>query len=212
VGPGRAGPRKAPAPRRGPVAACALLCPHLSSVCFAPSFPLAFIPPLFNPLVSQLIFYSPPCRCRLLREGAAADDCRVTPLVCRVRVNLIAPAPSSLAPRTPHPAPRRYQTIEAAVFDLLTSQNDRHAQNIFIDNDGSMRLIDNEVRSFSGTWQLAQWRVGGRMECGTRGAGRVGVSGSSVLGVCLPSWKCVLGGPLVLPLPCTQVIEASPLQ
>ncbi|GIL79952.1 hypothetical protein Vretimale_12814 [Volvox reticuliferus] len=36
------------------------------------------------------------------------------------------------------------QAIHAAIFDLLTSQNDRHAQNVFIDNDGTMRLIDNE--------------------------------------------------------------------
>ena len=34
--------------------------------------------------------------------------------------------------------------IMSAIFDLLTSQCDRHAQNLFIDEDGSVRLIDNE--------------------------------------------------------------------
>ncbi|PNW74251.1 hypothetical protein CHLRE_13g591250v5 [Chlamydomonas reinhardtii] len=40
------------------------------------------------------------------------------------------------------------QTVRAALFDLLTSQNDRHAQNIFINGDGSIRLIDNERAFF----------------------------------------------------------------
>lgn len=36
------------------------------------------------------------------------------------------------------------QVPRAAIFDLLTSQNDRHAQNLFINPDGSLSLIDNE--------------------------------------------------------------------
>jgi hypothetical protein len=57
-----------------------------------------------------------------------------------------AATPASVRRTRPSP-----QTIRAAVFDLLTSQNDRHAQNIFINGDGSMRLIDNEVRRRMGT-------------------------------------------------------------
>ncbi len=41
--------------------------------------------------------------------------------------------------------PGPLQAVRAAIFDLLTSQNDRHAQNLFINADGSLRLIDNEV-------------------------------------------------------------------
>ncbi|KAL6755005.1 hypothetical protein V8C86DRAFT_2686314 [Haematococcus lacustris] len=37
------------------------------------------------------------------------------------------------------------QVVRAAIFDLLTSQCDRHAQNIFIDEEGRLRLIDNEA-------------------------------------------------------------------
>lgn len=40
------------------------------------------------------------------------------------------------------------QAVRGAIFDLLTSQNDRHAQNLFINADGSLRLIDNE-RAFN---------------------------------------------------------------
>lgn len=36
------------------------------------------------------------------------------------------------------------QVPRAAIFDLLTSQNDRHAQNLFINPDGTLSLIDNE--------------------------------------------------------------------
>lgn len=36
----------------------------------------------------------------------------------------------------------------AAIFDLLTSQCDRHAQNIFIHEDGTLMLIDNERALF----------------------------------------------------------------
>lgn len=53
------------------------------------------------------------------------------------------------------------QAIRGAVFDLLTSQNDRHAQNLFINGDGSIALIDNEVgratrRKREGGWGRAQ--------------------------------------------------------
>ncbi len=33
--------------------------------------------------------------------------------------------------------------IRAAIYDLLTSQCDRHAQNVFLDADGNIKLIDN---------------------------------------------------------------------
>ncbi|GFR49181.1 hypothetical protein Agub_g11205, partial [Astrephomene gubernaculifera] len=39
----------------------------------------------------------------------------------------------------------RTRVLRAAVFDLLTSQCDRHAQNIFIQEDGNIVLIDNEA-------------------------------------------------------------------
>ncbi|GMH35315.1 hypothetical protein BSKO_03183 [Bryopsis sp. KO-2023] len=35
------------------------------------------------------------------------------------------------------------QVVEAAIFDLLTSQCDRHSNNIFIDEQGGLTLIDN---------------------------------------------------------------------
>uniref|UniRef100_A0A7S0RET0 PI3K/PI4K catalytic domain-containing protein n=1 Tax=Chlamydomonas leiostraca TaxID=1034604 RepID=A0A7S0RET0_9CHLO len=37
------------------------------------------------------------------------------------------------------------QVVRGAIFDLLTSQCDRHAQNIFINEDGQLKLIDNEA-------------------------------------------------------------------
>lgn len=37
------------------------------------------------------------------------------------------------------------QVIRAAIFDLLTSQCDRHAQNIFVNEHGQIKLIDNEA-------------------------------------------------------------------
>ncbi|MEW5313837.1 MAG: hypothetical protein WDW38_005372 [Sanguina aurantia] len=37
------------------------------------------------------------------------------------------------------------QAVRAAMFDLLTSQCDRHAQNVFVDEGGSLHLIDNEA-------------------------------------------------------------------
>ncbi len=39
----------------------------------------------------------------------------------------------------------------AAMFDLLTSQCDRHAQNIFVTESGQLALIDNE--SSLGVWR-----------------------------------------------------------
>ncbi|EFJ50201.1 hypothetical protein VOLCADRAFT_89086 [Volvox carteri f. nagariensis] len=36
------------------------------------------------------------------------------------------------------------RVIRAAIFDLLTSQCDRHAQNLLIQEDGNFKLIDNE--------------------------------------------------------------------
>ncbi len=35
------------------------------------------------------------------------------------------------------------RVLRAAMHDLLTSQCDRHAENIFINDDGNIRLIDN---------------------------------------------------------------------
>eukprot|EP00798_Chlamydomonas_sp_ICE-L_P012582 gene12582-15806_t len=37
------------------------------------------------------------------------------------------------------------QVVLAAIFDLLTSQCDRHPQNIFISEQGQVKLVDNEV-------------------------------------------------------------------
>ncbi|PNW74176.1 hypothetical protein CHLRE_13g588350v5 [Chlamydomonas reinhardtii] len=37
------------------------------------------------------------------------------------------------------------KVVRGAVFDLLTSQCDRHAQNIFMQEDGNIKLIDNEA-------------------------------------------------------------------
>lgn len=37
------------------------------------------------------------------------------------------------------------QLVKGAIFDLLTGQCDRHAQNIFLSEDGRLRLIDNEA-------------------------------------------------------------------
>lgn len=34
--------------------------------------------------------------------------------------------------------------ISAAIFDLLTSQCDRHAQNVYVSRDGRLSLIDND--------------------------------------------------------------------
>lgn len=36
------------------------------------------------------------------------------------------------------------KVVLAALFDLLTFQVDRHAQNVFIDENGKLTLIDNE--------------------------------------------------------------------
>ncbi|GIL86967.1 hypothetical protein Vretifemale_15166 [Volvox reticuliferus] len=36
------------------------------------------------------------------------------------------------------------RVVRAAIFDLLTSQCDRHAQNLFLQEDGNLKLIDNE--------------------------------------------------------------------
>ena len=37
----------------------------------------------------------------------------------------------------------RTRVVRAAVYDLITSQCDRHAQNVFIDEQGDIKLIDN---------------------------------------------------------------------
>jgi hypothetical protein len=37
----------------------------------------------------------------------------------------------------------RTRVIRAAVYDLLSSQCDRHAQNVFMDEHGNLKLIDN---------------------------------------------------------------------
>eukprot|EP00200_Dunaliella_tertiolecta_P002061 CAMPEP_0202342448 /NCGR_PEP_ID=MMETSP1126-20121109/3006_1 /ASSEMBLY_ACC=CAM_ASM_000457 /TAXON_ID=3047 /ORGANISM="Dunaliella tertiolecta, Strain CCMP1320" /LENGTH=474 /DNA_ID=CAMNT_0048933401 /DNA_START=1018 /DNA_END=2442 /DNA_ORIENTATION=+ len=37
------------------------------------------------------------------------------------------------------------QVVRAAIFDLLTSQCDRHAQNLIVDETGNLKLIDNEI-------------------------------------------------------------------
>lgn len=34
--------------------------------------------------------------------------------------------------------------MQAAIFDLLTSQCDRHAENVFVDNKLRLTLIDND--------------------------------------------------------------------
>ena len=50
-------------------------------------------------------------------------------------------APQALLKRmmaVPHEAVR-----DAAIFDLLFQQGDRHAENVFLDDDGSMKLIDS---------------------------------------------------------------------
>mmetsp|Transcript_5477 Transcript_5477/g.12120 ORF Transcript_5477/g.12120 Transcript_5477/m.12120 type:complete len:525 (+) Transcript_5477:133-1707(+) len=44
------------------------------------------------------------------------------------------------------------QVVRAAIFDLLTSQCDRHAQNIFINEQGQIRLIDNEA-ALQNSWK-----------------------------------------------------------
>nr|BAF46293.1 hypothetical protein [Chlamydomonas reinhardtii] len=89
------------------------------------------------------------------------------------------------------------QTVRAALFDLLTSQNDRHAQNIFINGDGSIRLIDNSAPSLrTGTWPptpsccppprstpSTSWRTPGSTSLPT-GATRCPCAG--------PTWHCCL--------------------
>ncbi|KAG1662707.1 hypothetical protein FOA52_014572 [Chlamydomonas sp. UWO 241] len=45
--------------------------------------------------------------------------------------------------------------VRAAIWDLLTSQCDRHAQNVFMDEGGQLTLIDNEVALQS------QWKTCG---------------------------------------------------
>ena len=42
--------------------------------------------------------------------------------------------------------------VHAAIFDLLTSQCDRHAQNLFIAEDGGIKLIDNERAFYENHW------------------------------------------------------------
>ncbi|KAG1662705.1 hypothetical protein FOA52_014570 [Chlamydomonas sp. UWO 241] len=44
-----------------------------------------------------------------------------------------------------HSRLNKTQVVRAAIFDLLTSQCDRHAQNIFINEAGQLMLIDNEA-------------------------------------------------------------------
>ncbi|KAJ9505716.1 hypothetical protein QJQ45_021475 [Haematococcus lacustris] len=44
------------------------------------------------------------------------------------------------------------QVVKAAIFDLMTSQCDRHAQNIFIGESGHLTLIDNERALYENGW------------------------------------------------------------
>jgi hypothetical protein len=44
------------------------------------------------------------------------------------------------------------KVVRAAIFDLLTSQCDRHAQNIFMSENGQLTLIDNEV-ALQSSWR-----------------------------------------------------------
>lgn len=44
------------------------------------------------------------------------------------------------------------QVIRGAIFDLLTSQCDRHAQNIFVNEAGQIKLIDNEA-ALQSSWK-----------------------------------------------------------
>ena len=53
--------------------------------------------------------------------------------------------PPSVILNLMHNKLNKTQVIRAAIFDLLTSQCDRHSQNIFIDEGGQLTLIDNEA-------------------------------------------------------------------
>lgn len=46
----------------------------------------------------------------------------------------------------------RTQVIRGSIFDLLTSQCDRHAQNIFVNERGQIKLIDNEA-ALQNSWK-----------------------------------------------------------
>eukprot|EP00798_Chlamydomonas_sp_ICE-L_P026265 gene26265-17367_t len=48
------------------------------------------------------------------------------------------------------------RVVEVALMDLLTTQCDRHSQNVFIDEHGNIKVIDNlQAMHFSGTWRLS---------------------------------------------------------
>eukprot|EP00195_Chlamydomonas_chlamydogama_P015552 CAMPEP_0202899652 /NCGR_PEP_ID=MMETSP1392-20130828/7827_1 /ASSEMBLY_ACC=CAM_ASM_000868 /TAXON_ID=225041 /ORGANISM="Chlamydomonas chlamydogama, Strain SAG 11-48b" /LENGTH=462 /DNA_ID=CAMNT_0049585895 /DNA_START=182 /DNA_END=1570 /DNA_ORIENTATION=- len=51
-----------------------------------------------------------------------------------------------------HNKMNKSQVVAAAIFDLITSQCDRHAQNLFINEDGSVMLIDNERAFYENQW------------------------------------------------------------
>jgi len=51
-----------------------------------------------------------------------------------------------------HDRLNKTRIVHAAMFDLLTSQCDRHAQNIFIAEDGGIMLIDNERAFYENKW------------------------------------------------------------
>lgn len=61
------------------------------------------------------------------------------------------------------------RVIRSAMLDLLTSQCDRHGQNVFINEKGQLKLIDNlQVRTGGGR----QGRGGGAGCKGRQGQGR----------------------------------------
>lgn len=65
--------------------------------------------------------------------------------VCVVLTNAVNAIPHNLGVM---------KVVLAALFDLLTFQVDRHAQNVFIDENGKLTLIDNEQWLGSGVNSL----------------------------------------------------------
>lgn len=66
------------------------------------------------------------------------------------------------------PRLNRSRVVRAAIYDLLSSQCDRHAQNVFITEQGEVKLIDNlQVRAQDGggkvTWVGVFTCVGSRV-------------------------------------------------
>ncbi len=49
------------------------------------------------------------------------------------------------------PRLNRTRVVRAAIYDLLSSQCDRHAQNVFITEQGEIKLIDN-LQGRCGQW------------------------------------------------------------